>query len=168
MTFSLCSANFIAALLWLAYGYLQRDKFIIVSIYLKFQLHPSAWPHLSLRDTASPIMHYLHFSTLTQRWLIDRFIDWLINPFEFLFGIKGHVALDTNPGPRYNTLLLWLISWDLESAFPRRQFPTILDLSDTQAALPYSYPNSCVPSRDAVCTIFMMVFANPRTIAWEG
>ena len=29
------------------------------------------------------------------------------------FGIEGHVALDRNPGPRYNTLLLQLIPGDL-------------------------------------------------------
>ena len=30
----------------------------------------------------------------------------LINPLECLFGINGHVALERNPGPGYNILLL--------------------------------------------------------------
>ena len=30
----------------------------------------------------------------------------LINPLECFFGIKGHVALERNPGPGYNILLL--------------------------------------------------------------
>ena len=32
-----------------------------------------------------------------------------INPLKYFFGIEGHVALDKNPGPVYNTLLLRLI-----------------------------------------------------------
>ena len=35
------------------------------------------------------------------------------------FGSKGHVALDRNPGPRYNTLLLRLIPGDLLIASQR-------------------------------------------------
>ena len=31
---------------------------------------------------------------------------YVINPFQFFFGIKGHVALDRNLGPGYDTLLL--------------------------------------------------------------
>ena len=45
----------------------------------------------------------------------------LINPVVF-FGIEGHVALDRNLGPGYNTLLLQLIPGDLLSACPHRQF----------------------------------------------
>ena len=33
-------------------------------------------------------------------------IEGLINPLYCFFGIKGYVALDRNPGPGYNTLLL--------------------------------------------------------------
>ena len=36
------------------------------------------------------------------------------------FGLEGHVALDRNPGPGYNTLLLQLISGDLLSARSHR------------------------------------------------
>ena len=30
----------------------------------------------------------------------------MINPLKCFFGIRGHVALDRNPGPGYDTLLL--------------------------------------------------------------
>ena len=73
-------------------------------------------------------------------------------------GIKGHVELDRYPGQEYNTLFLQYILGNLLSACPDRQFHTLHDLLDSQTALPNSYPNACVPSRMAVCTIFMMVF----------
>ena len=38
---------------------------------------------------------------------------------------KGYVALDRNPEPRYDTLLLQLIPGDLLSACPDRQFHTL-------------------------------------------
>ena len=41
------------------------------------------------------------------------------------FGSKGHVALDRNPGPGYDTLLLRMIPGDLLSAFPHRKFHTL-------------------------------------------
>ena len=71
-------------------------------------------------------------------------------------------------------LLLRLIPGDLLSAFPHRQFHTLPGLLDSQAALSNSYPNASMPSREAVCTIFMMVFgmthsgANPRLPTWEA
>ena len=57
------------------------------------------------------------------------------------FGSEGHVELDRNPGPGYDTLLLRLIPGDLLSAFPHRQFHTLPGLSDSRAALSNSYPN---------------------------
>ena len=54
-------------------------------------------------------------------------IDWLINPLWCFFGSQGHVALDRNPGPGYNTLLLRLIPGDH---------------LDSRVALPNSYPNA--------------------------
>ena len=51
-----------------------------------------------------------------------------------------------------------MIPGDLLSAFPHRQFHTLPGLLDSRVALPNSYPNACVPCREAVCTIFMMVF----------
>ena len=57
----------------------------------------------------------------------------------------GHVALDRNPGPGYDTLLLRMIPGDLLSAFPHRQFHTLPGLLDSWAALPNSNPNACVP-----------------------
>ena len=72
---------------------------------------------------------------------------------------EHHVALDRNQGPGYNTLLLTLlIPGDLLSACPHRQFHTLPSLLDSRAVLSNSYPNTCVQCREAVCTIFMMVF----------
>ena len=59
-----------------------------------------------------------------------------------LFGTEGHVALDRNPGPGYDTLLLRLIPGDLLSAFPHRQFQTLPSLLESRAAMPNSYPNA--------------------------
>ena len=56
----------------------------------------------------------------------------------------SHVALDRNPGPGYNTLLLRMIS-DLLSTCPHRQFHTLTGLLDSRAALSNSFPNACVP-----------------------
>ena len=75
-----------------------------------------------------------------------------------LFGIGGHVALDRNRGPGYNSLLLRLIPGDLLNACPHRQFHTLPSLLDSWAALSNSDPNKCVPNREASCTILMMVF----------
>ena len=82
----------------------------------------------------------------------------MINPLKCFFVSKGHLALDRNPGPGYNTLLLRLIPGDLFSAYAYRQFHKLPCLSDSRAALSNSYPNACLQSREAVCTIYMMVF----------
>ena len=58
---------------------------------------------------------------------------------------KGHAALDRNPGPGYDTLLLRMIPGDLLSAFPHRQFHTLPGLLNSWAALPNSNPNACMP-----------------------
>ena len=42
----------------------------------------------------------------------------MINPLECFFGSEGHVALDRNLGPGYDTLLLRMIPGDLLSACP--------------------------------------------------
>ena len=55
-----------------------------------------------------------------------------------------------------------MIPGDLLSACPHGQFHTLPGLLDSRAAQPNSYPNACVPSREAVCTIFMMVFGVTR------
>ena len=62
------------------------------------------------------------------------------------------------PGPGYNALLLRLIPGDLQSTCPHRQFHTLPGLLDSRAALSNRYPNACVPSREAVCTIYMLAF----------
>ena len=86
------------------------------------------------------------------------------------FHTKGHPALERNQGPGYNTLLLRLIA-DLYSAYPHRQ---LLAFTHSLVALPNSFPNACLPSRNAICTIFMMVFgmarpgANPKPTALEA
>ena len=81
---------------------------------------------------------------------------------ECFFGIKGHVALDRNPGPVYNNLLFQLIPGDLLSVCPHRQFHTLPGLLDRRSALSNSYLNACMPCREAVCNIFMMVFGMTR------
>ena len=65
--------------------------------------------------------------------------------YSAFFGSEGHVALDRNPGPGYDTLLLRMIPGDLLSAFPHRQFHTLPGLLDSWAALPNSNPNACMP-----------------------
>ena len=73
------------------------------------------------------------------------FCSWFgLIHYSAFFGSEGHVALDRNPGPGYNTLLLWLIP-DLLSACPHRQFHTLPGLLDSWAALPNSNPNACMP-----------------------
>ena len=57
----------------------------------------------------------------------------------------SHVALDRNPGPGYDTLLLRMIPGDLLSAFTHRQLHTLPGLLDSWAALPNSNPNACMP-----------------------
>ena len=81
------------------------------------------------------------------------------NPLLCFFDSEGHVALDRNPGPGYDTLLLRMTPGDLLSAFPHRQFHTLPGLLYSWGALPNSNPNAC---REAVCTIFMMVFGMTR------
>ena len=81
----------------------------------------------------------------------------MINLF---FDIEGHVALDRNTAPGYNALRS--ISGDRYSACPHRQFHTLPRLLDSQVALPKSHPTACMQSREAVCTIFMMVFGMTR------
>ena len=66
----------------------------------------------------------------------------MINPLYCFFGSEGHVALDRNLGPVYDTLLLRLIPGDLLRACPHRQFHTLPGLLDSRAALSNSYPNA--------------------------
>ena len=64
------------------------------------------------------------------------------------FGNEGHVPLDRNPGPGYDTLvLLRLIPGDLLSACPHRQFHTLPSLLDSRAALPNSNPNTLLATQ---------------------
>ena len=81
------------------------------------------------------------------------------------FGSEGHVALDGNSGPGYDTLLLRLIPGDHLNACFHRQFHTLPRLLDSRAALSNAYPNACVQCREAVCTNFIMVFGMTRTDA---
>ena len=69
----------------------------------------------------------------------------LVKSIIVLFGSEGHVALDRNLGPGYDTLLLQMIPGDLLSAFPHRQFHTLPGLLDSWAALQNSNPNACMP-----------------------
>ena len=64
----------------------------------------------------------------------------------------------------YNTLLLRFIERDFYNAYSHRPFHTVPGLLHNQVALPNSYPNMCVPSREAVYTILTMVFG----MTWPG
>ena len=71
----------------------------------------------------------------------------MTSSLECLFSIKGHVALQRDPEPGYNTLLLRLIPGYLYSACSYRQLPGLLH---NQIALPNSYPNTCMPFYDGL------------------
>ena len=88
---------------------------------------------------------------------------WLIVDLSILvlFG-QSHVALDRNPGPEYNTLLLRLIQGDLLSACPHRRFHTLPSLLESRAALSNSYTNTCVQYREQVCTNLMIILGITR------
>ena len=47
---------------------------------------------------------------------------------------------------------------------PHKQLHTLLSLLDNWVTLSNSYPNTCLQCREAVCTIFMMVFG----MTWPG
>ena len=100
-----------------------------------FKFH--VWPNRGITPDLPPTAgrFSLHATQLT---------DWLIH-YSAFFGSTGHVALDRNPGPGYNTLLLRMVPGDLLSACPHRQFHTLPGLLDSLAALSNSYPNPCVP-----------------------
>ena len=81
----------------------------------------------------------------------------MINQLKCFFGIEDNIALERNPVPGYNTLLLGLIPGDPLSACPNRKFHTLPGLLDSRAVLSNSYPNACMSCKEAVCTIFVMV-----------
>ena len=72
--------------------------------------------------------------------------------FEKYYTLFGNLAVAT-----LNTLLLQLIPGDLLSACPHRQFHTLPSCTIKLLTL-----LKCVPSREAICTIFMMVFGMTR------
>ena len=94
------------------------------------------------------------------------------NPLLCFFDSEGHVALDRNPGPGYDTLLLRMIIGDLLSAFPHRQFHTLPGLLDSWAALPNSNPNAYMPMQGGslyhfygtyifIMHIYIFLYLNP-------
>ena len=85
----------------------------------------------------------------------------MINPLYCFIGSDDLVALDINPGPGHDTLLLRLIPGYLLSACPHRQFHTLPGILDSRAALPNSNPNPNVPCREAVCTTFYDLWYDP-------
>ena len=103
-------------------------------------------------------MYHIFIVVRTEPWLMCGGCGWYtrrnmdihsglvwFNPLKCFFGSEGHVALDRNPGPQCDTLLLRMIPGYLLSAFPHRQFHTLPGLLDSRAALPNSYPNACMP-----------------------
>ena len=99
-------------------------------------------PVRTTMQTEGPAAH-----ALRSCWDINpsKFV-YLFNPLYSAFSASKHVAiaLDRNPVLGYDTL--------------HRQFHTLPGLLDSQAALSNSYRNAYVQCREAVCTIFMMVF----------
>ena len=65
-----------------------------------------------------------------------RHLSFRFNPLYCFLGSEGHVALDRNPGPGFNTLLLRFTPGDLVSACPHRQFHALPGLLDTVKLLP--------------------------------
>ena len=58
--------------------------------------------------------------------MMHAYIHSIINPLKcFFFGIEGLVALNINPGPGCDTLLLRLILGGIYSACPNRRFHTL-------------------------------------------
>ena len=51
--------------------------------------------------------------------------------YSAFFGSEDHIALDRNPRPGYDTLLLRMIPGDLLSAFPHRQVHNLPGLLDS-------------------------------------
>ena len=114
-------------------------------------------PKLRLRRTINlkPLKGILRREIISFNGCLLKSFGLVWSIIVLFWGSEGHVALDRNPGPGYDTLLLWMIPGDLLSAFPHRQFHTLPGLLNSWAALPNSYPN-------AICTIFMMVFGMTR------
>ena len=91
---------------------------------------------------------------------------WLINPLECFFGIESDIALDRNPGPRYNTLLLRLIPRDLYSSCPLRQFHILPSLLDSRPTLMHA----CQAGRQFVPFLWWSLVwpsLGANTNAWE-
>ena len=88
----------------------------------------------------------------------------MISPLESFFGIEGHVTLDRNPGPGYNTLLLQLINVQV----PNRQVHTLHCLLDSRAALPIanSYINQPINFIQNICLYFNSL--DVSYIGWFG
>ena len=93
---------------------------------------------------------YHYFSMFRKTFYVDS--------LKTFFGIEGPVALERNPGPEYNTLFLRLIPGDLLYVCPHKQFHTLPGLFNSRATLSNHYPNACVPSREAICTIFIVTY----------
>ena len=85
---------------------------------------------------------------LKKNWIFLFFFCYQEEVFwrDFWFGLIHYsafsVALDRNPGPGYDTLLLRSIPGDLLSASPHRQLHTLPGLLDSLAALSNSDPNA--------------------------
>ena len=107
-------------------------------------------PFLKTTRSASNINNYTRITLILTLFLrvlrdlrahTDYFGLVWFNPLLCFFGSEGHVALDRNPGPGYDILLLRMIPGDLLSACPHRQFHTLPGLLDSRVALPNSNPN---------------------------
>ena len=108
---------------WLLHGNItiicSSVGYHIYIIYLKslkinrYEFEKLDWHSESVTSTSSYTLYIFYqqmngFEIFIDDWLIH----WLIY-YSVFIDSKGHVALDRNPGPGYNTLLLWIIPWDL-------------------------------------------------------
>ena len=89
----LCKAEHKVVVLWIIIKCSTGiDQCLLNNLHLKGRQHRS----------------HCYIFLIKNDWLI-----WLMNPLECFFGIEGHVALDRNQGPGYNTQPLQLIPSDL-------------------------------------------------------
>ena len=96
----------------------------------------------------SDVLRHTHFTRLKNN------IDWFVHYRNLRLG--------------YNTLLLWLIPGDIYGLCSHRQCYTL----PSQAASPSSCPNTSMPSRNPICTIYWWSLVwpsqgmNPQPTPW--
>ena len=82
----------------------------------------------------------------------------MINQLDCILDIEGHATLDRNPEPGYNTLFYDSSKDNFIVHFTKLELHTLSGLFLSQARLPDNHSITCIQSREAVCTIFMVIF----------